>query len=514
MEISLPGELVKFVQRRLLNILSRIERLPSHRSTLRQGAISREKAQAARASWWGSDPRWYPSNTPPRRYNRVTPLIDGESFFTALRQALEEAQHYVYIIGWCLTPHIPLGRENQEALVQTQLLALLSDVAQRIPVRVLLWSGAVALMQPTVRSVEAVKATIEKEGKGDIQCRLDRRAHWTHCLHQKAIVIDGQIAFVGGMDLTTFSGDRFDSPHHPLRAGQNWHDVQLLIEGEAVADVEYNFRQRWEATTGDATMDNKALSHKEPAIEPSWHTPVQIVRTIPRHTYDFAPQGEFGIYHGYIQALRRARRLIYLENQYIWSPYIMDALTAVMDAPHKEPFRIVIVLPAFAGDGRWDNDKHVAKLRQADRGRGIVSVYSLYASGPNAGVNPFTYRAIYVHAKVAIVDDEWLTVGSANLNNRGLITDGELNAVVHDAAVARRMRVALWAEHLAMPRDEVAEADPIDLADHAWPKCADENATIIQRGERPLVGAAHSYVVGRKPSDLVLEDTQSLTFEH
>jgi Phosphatidylserine/phosphatidylglycerophosphate/cardiolipin synthases and related enzymes len=75
--------------------------------------------------------------------------------------------------------------------------------------------------------------------------------------------------------------------------------------------------------------------------------------------------------------------------------------------------------------GKWDNDRHVEKLRKADGGRGIAEVYSLYASGPCNGVQPFRYRPTYVHAKVAIFDDEWLTIGSANLNDRGLVTDSE-----------------------------------------------------------------------------------------
>ncbi len=170
--------------------------------------------------------------------------------------------------------------------------------------------------------------------------------------------------------------------------------------------------------------------------DPAWHTVVQIARTIARHTYDFAPRGEFGIYHTYIELIRHARRFIYLENQYFWSPDIMDALLDVLDKPRDEPFRIVIILPAHAYSGKWDNDQHVAKLRNADKGRGMVSVYCPYASGPSAGVQPFTYRPIYVHAKVGIVDDEWVTVGSANLNSRGLITDSEINAVIHDPDLA------------------------------------------------------------------------------
>src|SRR5436190_3668987 len=491
--------------RRLFGPLHRRRRRPIPR----HAGVDEEALRRARTEWWADDPRWYRGGTPPRQHNRVTPLVDGERYFAALAEALAQAQAYVYVTGWCLTPPIPFARREAQEMAQSQLLTLLSATALRVPVRILLWSGAPLLIQPTTRRVKAAQQAIAEHCHGDIQCRLDHSAHISHCHHQKAIVIDGRIAFVGGMDLTTFQGDRWDTPQHPLRAGPNWHDVQGRIEGEAVADVEHNFRQRWLATTGDGD-----LPHREPTWDESWQTPVQIVRTIPRGVYPFAPRGEFGIHHAYTRALRQAQRLIYLENQYLWSPDIVDALIAAMNGKHAEPFRIVIVLPARAYSGKWDNDQHVAKLREIDDGRGIVSVYCPYTSGPNIGVHAFSYRQIYVHAKVAIVDDEWLTVGSANLNNRGLITDSEINAVVRDRDLARNLRVELWAEHLALPREHVAQADVVDLVDRAWAGRAAENAQIIRRADRPLVCAAHRYETGRMPGAWLLEEAEALTFEY
>jgi len=311
------------------------------------------------------------------------------------------------------------------------------------------------------------------------------------------------------MDLTTLGGDRWDVAAHPLRAGRCWHDVQIAIEGEAVADVEANFRQRWAAVTGSA-----ALPHRPPPVDPAWHTPVQIVRTIPRRVYPFAPDGEFGIQHAYLTAIARARRLIYLENQYLWSPAIMAALAAALRRPRTMPFRVVLVLPARAGDGKWDNDKHVSALRAADGRRGQVAVYTPYTSGPRGGRDSFVYRPIYVHAKVAIVDDEWLIAGSANLNTRGFRTDSEIDAVVADAGLARALRVALWAEHLHLPPAAVAAADPIALVDGVWRAQAAANAGIVQARARPLISAVQRYECGRMPGTLLLEDLQSLTFEH
>lgn len=447
------GTLGRFAGRQVRRVVSP---LTQHRHQKPARGYTRRLAHARVANaWWADNPRWYPLDTPPRQRNDVTPLIDGEAFFTALHTAIAESQDYIYVVGWCLTPHIPLMRRDDQDLRASQLLVALSEAACRVPVRVLLWSGALVLLEPTRRTMREVAATIASEGRGDLVCTLDTSGGSHHCHHQKAIVVDGQIAFVGGMDLTTFQGDRWDTPRHAMRSGPNWHDVQLLLRGEVVADVERNFRQRWQATAGDGD-----LPHRAPVCQAGWETPVQVVRTIRARTYPFARRGEYGIYHAYVNALRRARRFIYLENQYIWSPDIMDVLLDGLLGDWDERMRAVVLLPAYAYSGKWDNDRSVMRLREADRGRGLIAFYCPYTSGPSVGKRAFAYHPIYVHAKVAIVDDEWCTVGSANLNNRGFILDSEMNAAVCAPDVARDLRVALWAEHLAMPRAEIERVDP------------------------------------------------------
>lgn len=508
--MSLGFALEAFVGRRLDRALAPLHRLTHGRHAR---AVERERerlrSQApARDEWWSDEPRWYPDGTPPRRHNRIAPLIDGAHYLPTLRRTLSGAQSYVYIAGWCLTPMIPLDRAAPPQVLETRLLDLLTALAQRIPVRILLWSGAPALIQPTTRQVAAVQRLVDSAG-GDMQCRLDHTAPFSHCHHQKAVVVDGQHAFVGGMDLTTFQGDRWDRSGHPLRGSVNWHDVQLHLQGEVVADVEQNFRQRWTAVTGDGGLPQRA-----PAFAPDWDIPAQIVRTIPKNEYAFAPDGEHGIHHAFVELFRRAERLIYIENQYLWAPAVMEALEETMARPHPVPFRLVIVLPARAYSGKWDNDRHVERLRRADGGRGIVSVYCPYASGLSSGVTPFTYRPVYVHAKVAIVDDEWVMVGSANLNDRGLMTDSELDALVHSSLLARDLRVRLWAEHLALPVEEVAQADIGTLVDRDWPERAAENRAIIERGDRPLPCSVIRYETGHMPGSWLLEETELLSFEH
>ncbi|MCL5947338.1 MAG: phosphatidylserine/phosphatidylglycerophosphate/cardiolipin synthase family protein [Chloroflexi bacterium] len=459
-------------------------------------------------AWWTDDPHWYPADTPPRRHNRLTPLIDGAEYFSALLEALDHARHYVYIAGWSLTPYMPLQRERVENLTQTRVYDILHRTAQRVPVRLLLWGGAPLLLEPSRSHMLQVQAFLQRHIDGDFRCLLDHTAGFTHCHHQKVVVIDGQLAFIGGLDWTTIQGDRWDHSRHPLRAGFNWHDVQVKLEGEAVADVDLNFHQRWEAVSG-----GERLASRPPVFDPAWQLPVQTVRTIRRATYPFAPQGITGIEHAYLTALRRARRLIYLENQYLWSPRVMQELLAHIHYPPSPDFRIVIVLPAWAENGKLDNDRHVKRLQTADPEGRIVSCYCPYTSGPSAGASAFLYRPIYVHAKVGIVDDEWVLIGSANLNERGLESDSELDVLAHDADFAGRLRTALWSEHLALPTEHVAQQDPVHLIDEVWKRQARENAAIVREGGRMLISAVHPYVSGQIPGSWLLGAIESVMLE-
>jgi phosphatidylserine/phosphatidylglycerophosphate/cardiolipin synthase-like enzyme len=501
-----------------LKFLTRLVQFPDgfrrHRFTLKRGQLSAKEIKNMRQdTWWGNEQTWFPGGTPPRQHNLVTPLIDGENYFVELQKALDHAQSYVFIIGWAFTPYIPISRADETLIKTSRLLEVLDDVSRKVPVRILLWSGASFLFQPNIKETRKIQKEVNQKGQGDLKLCLDQSQHWTHCHHQKAVVIDGKVAFVGGMDLTTFMGDRFDKNSHSLRSGINWHDVQLKLEGEVVSDVESNFRQRWLAV---ADKEDQLLPAPDPLpdYEPDWQIPAQIVRTIPRRVYPFAKRGEFGIFHSYMSLIAQARHFIYLENQYFWSPHILTALSSAINKTRADPFRIVVVLPASADDGKFDNDKHVQKLRALDNGRGIISFYSLYTSGPNMGRNPFSYRDIYVHSKTTIIDDEWFMVGSANLNNRGMITDSEIDALVHDPALARQLRVDLWAEHLKITPEEVGKQEIVDLIDREWVQKAATNQDIFKRKKEPLPSTLFPYQIGKMPGTWLLEDIEAMTFEH
>jgi len=257
---------------------------------------------------------------------------------------------------------------------------------------------------------------------------------------------------------------------HAPASGSWRHDVAARISGPAVQDVAQNFAMRWEATTGE-----KLPAASAPLV--TGDVELQLVRTVPDGMYRQLPRGEFRILESYLRGLRAAQRFVYLENQFLWSPEILAVLREKLARPPTPDFRLVLVLPARPDNGADDTRGQLGTLVQADGDGGRLLACTLYTIGGEKD------WPVYVHAKVGIVDDAWMTIGSANLNEHSLFNDTEMNLVTHDARLARQTRVRLWAEHLQRPVDEVA-GDPSDVIERVWKPIAHEQAERRKRGER------------------------------
>ena len=409
---------------------------------------------------------WAAGDPPPRDGNEVDVLIDGENALPAMAKAIRSAKSHVHIAGWFVTPDFELERGQRH----TVLRDLLAELADRIPVRVLVWAGSPApVFKPTRRQVREARDQLIKGTS--IECALDAREHPMHCHHEKLVIVDGRVAFVGGIDLTELAGDRFDHRDHPPRHSVGWHDVATRLHGPIVADVADHFAFRWEEVTGRQL----ARSPEPKAAGP--HR-VQLVRTVPQGIYDSVPKGDYRILESYLGALRSAQKLIYLENQFLWSPEIVDVLCDKLRNPPTEDFRLLLLLPVHPNNGNDVTRGQAAELADADGDGGRFLACSLYATDERGDQAP-----VYVHAKVGIVDDEWLAVGSANLNERSFFNDTEVAVVAQDAELARTTREQLWAEHLQAPLVEVASGSAAELIDRRWRPIANEQLRRRERDE-------------------------------
>ncbi len=464
-------------------------------------------AEQQAKSWWAE------GDTPVRHDSRVTYVTDGRAAMLLMCQHFIKAQRYIYLANWGMTAKMeivrgtdhragPDGSPEQKALLtelqaiglqsadinfwQTHDLSLQAvlgyAVSKGVEVKVLLWKSL-----PIFAHYNEQETYDEMKAVG-VDCILDDSAqgilhHPVESLHQKIAIIDGSYAFVGGVDpLIEFHGefDRWDTHSHPfstpLRQTDQgitphpWHDAHSLIEGPAASDVELNFRERWNDVVHRHHGDKKRLVPEHPLPAPlESQTIMQIARTIPEHTYRFKPLIIRGIAQFYKNALSNIQEFVYLENQYFWLrnfigidiPFVgsdnaeMVQNISLLGTALQRGASMAIVLPDHPNVGRAFSDAGLARLRNeapqaVEEGR--VQAFTLATSMRDNGTEH--YRPIYVHAKVAIVDDVWTTVGSGNLNNRGMRDDTEMNVATLDPELAYSLRLILQGEHLGLLHDD------------------------------------------------------------
>jgi phosphatidylserine/phosphatidylglycerophosphate/cardiolipin synthase-like enzyme len=401
--------------------------------------------------------------------NDVHPLVHGATYFAELlaRVRAMGAGDLLLFTDWRGDPDERLDGPD------TAVASVFCAAASRgVVVRGLLWRSHLDRFQFSEQENRSLGDDIEAAGGC---CLLDMRVRPGGSHHMKIVVLrhpsrpERDVAFVGGIDLCHSRRD--DSAHEgdpqrqPMAAIYSsrppWHDLQALIRGPAVGDVETIFRERWEdpapltrnpvhrlrdLATGEDHRP-KPLPPQLPDPQPCGTHAVQFLRTYPyrRSGYSFAPDGERSIARAYLKVLPRARSLIYLEDQYLWSTEVVSVLA---DALRANPgLHLIVVIPRFPDqDGKVSTPPNLVAradalaLLDAAGGR-RVAVYGL----ENSAGTP-----IYVHAKVCIVDDTWAIIGSDNFNRRSWTHDSEASCAIIDESglFASRLRLALGTEHL------------------------------------------------------------------
>lgn len=388
---------------------------------------------------------------------RLSMLVDGERYFAAVAESIERAELSVVIVGWELHSRIRLRRDGDELRLDE---ALVAAADRGVRVSILLWDHSFVLAgeREMLTSWRLDHPRIEVVYAGDHPLGASH--------HQKMVVVDGTVAFVGGLDL---AAERWDVCGHEAERrdpdGNSYgpfHDLAFVVDGAAARAVLDVAVEHWMSATGrdDDSFDVGVSAPWPRSVEPDLeNVAVGIART--RAAYDGRP-GRASILALYRRAIARARRLIYIENQYLTSPAIRDAL-AVRLAEVEGPEVIIVSsqdqegrledLPMARLRGHW-----LARLRDADEyGRLLVGAPLVHD------------EAVSVHAKAMIVDDELITLGSANLSRRSMSFDTECNLVVEARGrddverVIRRYRRALLGEHLGVAPQRL----PNDL-DQSW----------------------------------------------
>ncbi|ORV38012.1 phospholipase [Mycobacterium doricum] len=421
--------------------------------------------------------------------NAVRPLVHGRTYFAALAEAVAAAGpgDVILFAGW--------RADSEELLADggpTIGEALAAASGRGALVRGLLWRAHRGTFGYHLEQNRNFAAEMAAAG---VEVLLDQRVRALGSHHQKAVAIryagrpGDDLAFVGGIDFDR--GSRDDAGHQgdPQAASSDElygatparHDIQVELRGPAVREVEDAIRERWDDPAPTTRLPWHVLGDRingsprtasplpEPAPDPpdAGHCAVQFLRTYPRRRppHPFAPLGERSVARGYAKALRRARRLIYLEDQYLWSADVARLFAAAL---RRSPdLHLIAVVPR-----RVDQ-----KVATRAAGLGQLEAMAMVRAAGGSRVQIFDIendegRPIYVHAKVCIVDDVWAVVGSNNLNNRSWTHDSELAAAIIDderdprapddpgglgdgaRKFARGLRVDLMREHLALAADD------------------------------------------------------------
>ena len=357
--------------------------------------------------------------------DRFAVLMENAAYFDALRSALDKARRSIVILGWQFDPRTRLDPRSSPDDPQVQIghqLRRLVKASPDLDVRILIWKSPLLIAASQGFYPHRARGWFRRRL---VEFRLDPPPAFGACHHQKVVIIDDAVAFCGGGDIST---DRWDSEDHldddPRRCQPSGlippprHEVMAVVDGAAARALGDLARERWFRSTGERVVAREADGDPWPdgVVPDLVGTPVAIARTEP------AAGGRAEVRENealHLDAIRRARRLIYMENQYFTSPAIAKALAARLGDPDGPE----IVLVSTGTSPSWFDritmdtarSEVLFRLEQADR----YNRFSAFTPHTRKG------ERIIVHAKVSVYDDRVLRIGSTNLNNRSFGFDTE-----------------------------------------------------------------------------------------
>ncbi|MEJ2589787.1 MAG: VTT domain-containing protein [Candidatus Thiodiazotropha sp.] len=402
--------------------------------------------------------------------DRVGVIIDAADYFAAFAEACRSAQRRIIIVGWDFDRRERLYRDDAGKAAPPERLGefLLALLQRRPALHVYLLSWDFNMIYAAERELlPALRLRMQMPQR--FHFRLDGNHPSGASHHQKIVVIDDRVAFVGGIDLSRWRWDTSEHlPDDPRRRDPEgstyapFHDLMMAVEGRAARRLGELAYERWRRAQGHRLKPLTAITGSP------WSGSVDrvlkkvdlaIARTEPAYRGRSAVRE---VRQLHLDAIAAARRFIYIENQYFTARVLSDALIARLEA--AEGPEVILVLPKQTGgwleQATMDvlRGREVARLRKADRFHRL-RVY--YPHQPGLGD-----ACISVHAKLLIVDDRFLKIGSANASNRSMGFDTEcdlaLESTAADDGVATfiaGVRRRLLAEHLECTSDEIAAAE-------------------------------------------------------
>ncbi|EKE42518.1 hypothetical protein ENUP19_0184G0011 [Entamoeba nuttalli] len=482
----------------------------------------------------------------PRNGNRVKGLIDGEEAMKEIGESIDQAKESIYITDWRIDPEIILIRRGVHWLKGKTLKEILEKKGEEgVSIKIIIYESP--FFMDVVKGEKKRNILEEKE---KIECYCHK---WMmgYSQHEKTVIVDHKIGFLGGIDLAQ---GRWDTRRHFIEAdikekGEEifkeecyntminkeekqekirlpWHDIHCKIEGEAVNDIERNFIEKWNKI---CKVEERIIKQKEGRKEIIGTMSVQIVRSNSKEAGG-RYKVERGCYEGIVRIIERAEHYIYIEEQFFISNYgskrIWNLISFIIGNKiieayrKKEKFKVIIVVPLWS-EGELESIivKSIMELFrktiisgklsliQRMKKEGIkdieeyLKILTLYTFGKKKqeGKEVIVGSPIYVHSKCIIVDDQYVFIGSANINDRSLIgeRDSEIGAIIVDSnkiqisingerkfvnEFALNLRSRIWAEHLNLEESQIKMVeDPIKSIEKVICPISEKNTKVYER---------------------------------
>lgn len=399
------------------------------------------------------------------RASRAKLLIDGENYFPALHQAIQNAQHSVLILAWDIDSRMRLTRDDNGSEHPQEFGHLLSKMLKQKPdlnIYILNWDWA--MLYTFEREWLPTYKPLWKNQQR-LHYQLDGECPSTASQHQKVVVIDNQIAFCGGFDI---GKHRWDSRQHLPEDSRRldpdkqpfppFHDVQWLVDGVAAQALGELARLRWQRATGEqlTTPDNPVDCWPQHIIPDFTDIDIGIARTQPAFKSWPAIRE---VEQLFLDSIKAAEQLIYIENQYFTSHVITTALAERLSDETGPD--VVMVLPKKTGGWLEQQTMDVLRARLMRQILAADKYDRLRVCFPHREALGDAY--ISVHSKTMIIDDRLLRVGSSNLSNRSMGLDSECDLAVESQSAAQQQAIAafrndLLTEHFGLSKHDLQEA--------------------------------------------------------
>jgi phosphatidylserine/phosphatidylglycerophosphate/cardiolipin synthase-like enzyme len=508
--------------------------------------------------------------------NCIMFTIDGQQNFKLMYEKMRQAKSSIYIANYDLDPDLQLIRGDTQSFQISDLVAspclsessitydgsnngsfnsslhndgddkkhhtlqnlLIEKAKQKVDIKIIVWEPRSIIrklpgikkrgLEGREKKVEAIKEAAKHYGVEDhLTIRLDSKApSITSGFHEKITIIDNQIAFCGGQDLSQGKWDTSDHDFdNPLRdpGGEPWHDVQAMVKGPVVWDLIYHFNQRWvysiwkdirqvkkivKASSIGSYLSSTSPSSLSATLSISDQGDVEItaLRTWKQlseknnESIDGSSSSN-SIQAWYDTMFRKAKHSIYIEDQFLFQDKAITRILVnrlreernlkIITLGPMEPNLPGLILSVISKESINHINNNLAALRKAGENR--VRTYSLISQH-----NKFRERRkqIYIHSKLMIVDDKWITIGSANTDRDGFKDSTEFDLAVISTTLAQQLRVKLWREHLNVddvdsfpysssyaPSSYNTNLYNFDEGFEAWEKLADDNGKRVLKRE-------------------------------